>query len=71
MKSLFNPNELYKVEEVASVLKVSLKTVYRLIEDGSLPFTRVGFSYRVGGQGLNEYLSTTGTIWNIQPINKK
>jgi excisionase family DNA binding protein len=39
--------EYYTVTEVASVLRTSKMTVYRLIHDGSLGRQRIGRSFRI------------------------
>jgi excisionase family DNA binding protein len=50
--------------EVASVMRVSKITVYRLVHSGHLPAIRVGRSFRVPEQALHQYLyeSYTGSI---------
>ena len=47
------------VAEVASVMRVSKMTVYRLVHSGELPAVRVGRSFRVSEQDVNEYLRTS------------
>lgn len=49
---------LLTVAEVASVMRVSRMTVYRLIRRGELRAVRVGRNYRVREQDLTEYLET-------------
>jgi excisionase family DNA binding protein len=44
------------VVEVATVMRVSRMTVYRLIRRGHLKAIRVGRNYRVREDDLNEYL---------------
>jgi excisionase family DNA binding protein len=44
------------VAEVASVMRVSKMTVYRLVHNGELPAVRVGRSFRVPEQAVNDYL---------------
>ncbi len=44
------------IAEVASVMRVSKMTVYRLVHGGELPAVRVGRSFRVSEQDVNEYL---------------
>ena len=44
------------VVEVATVMRVSRMTVYRLIRRGQLKAIRVGRNYRVREVDLNEYL---------------
>jgi excisionase family DNA binding protein len=55
---------LLTVAEVASVMRVSRMTVYRLIRRGQLKAIRVGRNYRVRENDLDEYLeaqAVTGT----------
>jgi excisionase family DNA binding protein len=44
------------VAEVASVMRVSKMTVYRLVHNGELPAVRVGRSFRVLEEDVNRYL---------------
>ncbi len=44
------------VAEVASVMRVSKMTVYRLVHSGELPAVRVGRSFRVPEDAVNDYL---------------
>lgn len=44
------------VAEVASVMRVSKMTVYRLVHNGELPAVRVGRSFRVPEQAVHDYL---------------
>jgi excisionase family DNA binding protein len=44
------------VAEVASLMRVSKMTVYRLVHGGTLPAVRVGRSFRVPEQAVNDYL---------------
>jgi len=45
------------VAEVASLLRVSNMTVYRLINAGQLPAVRVGKSYRIREDDVDKYLA--------------
>jgi excisionase family DNA binding protein len=44
------------IAEVASVMRVSKMTVYRLVHGGELPAVRVGRSFRVSEEDVNDYL---------------
>ncbi|WP_369054943.1 MULTISPECIES: helix-turn-helix domain-containing protein [Kineococcus] len=44
------------VAEVASMMRVSKMTVYRLVHSGELPAVRVGRSFRVPEDAVHEYL---------------
>lgn len=48
---------LFTVGEVASMLRVSNMTVYRLIKSGEMPALRVGKNYRIRASDVNQYLS--------------
>lgn len=44
------------IAEVASMMRVSKMTVYRLVHNGDLPAVRVGRSFRVTEEAVDEYL---------------
>jgi excisionase family DNA binding protein len=44
------------VAEVASVMRVSKMTVYRIVHAGEIPAVRVGRSFRVPEKAVHEYL---------------
>ncbi len=44
------------IAEVASMMRVSKMTVYRLVHGGELPAVRVGRSFRVTEDDVNDYL---------------
>lgn len=44
------------VAEVASLMRVSKMTVYRMVHAGDLPAVRVGRSFRVPEKAVHEYL---------------
>ncbi len=44
------------VAEVASIMRVSKMTVYRMVHSGDLPAVRVGRSFRVSEEAVHEYL---------------
>ncbi|MEX2555709.1 MAG: helix-turn-helix domain-containing protein [Actinomycetota bacterium] len=50
-------DRLLTVGEVASLMRVSTMTVYRLIKSGSLAAIRVGKNYRIRESDVNRYLS--------------
>ncbi len=51
-------SRLLTVAEVASVMRVSRMTVYRLIRRGLLKAIRVGRNYRVRQEDLEEFLES-------------
>ena len=44
------------IAEVAAKMRLSKMTVYRLVHGGELPAVRVGRSFRVTEDDVNEYL---------------
>ena len=44
------------VAEVASIMRVSKMTVYRMVHNGDLPAVRVGRSFRVPERAVQDYL---------------
>ena len=50
------------VSEVATSLRVSTMTVYRLINGGDLPAARIGRSFRVRTQDLEHYVADQFTV---------
>lgn len=49
------------VKEVATSLRVSRMTVYRLVHSGELAAVQVGRSYRVSERAVNAYLERSFT----------
>ena len=47
---------LFKVADIAEALLVSKMTVYRMINDGSLPASKFGRSLRITESAFREYL---------------
>jgi excisionase family DNA binding protein len=56
-RSPYVGDRLLTVGEVASLMRVSTMTVYRLIKSGSLAAIRVGKNYRIRESDVNRYLS--------------
>lgn len=56
-RSPYDSDRLLTVGEVASVMRVSNMTVYRLIKGGQLAAIRVGKNYRIRESDVDRYLS--------------
>ncbi|HLI24900.1 MAG TPA: helix-turn-helix domain-containing protein [Acidimicrobiales bacterium] len=56
-----NRSRFVTVAEVASLLRVSNMTVYRLVQSGQLPAVRVGRSYRIRDEDVDHYLAARYT----------
>ena len=51
------PDRILTIEEVAKLMQVSLKTVYRWINAGQLPAAKIGYkTYRVFEKDLIKFL---------------
>ena len=63
--------ELITVREVAAYLRVTEKTIYRLLRQGKIPATRVGHSWRFDKALIDEWLyrSSVGTKANILVVD--
>lgn len=55
-KSSTLPIEAYSVQQVAGMLGVSPKTVYRLVADNTLPHIRLGAAVRITRQQLEDFI---------------
>lgn len=49
-------SELMTLEELASYLRLNKKTVYKLIDEGEIPATKVGRQYRFNTAAIDEWL---------------
>lgn len=57
----FREAQYATVNEVASLMRVSKMTVYRLIQQGDLPAVRIGRGYRVLEDDVHRYLESRYT----------
>ncbi len=55
------PTQFMTVAEVATLLRVSTMTVYRLIKAGDIAAVRVGKSYRLREDDVDRFLSSRYT----------
>ncbi|MGH7843933.1 MAG: helix-turn-helix domain-containing protein [Candidatus Binatia bacterium] len=54
-------DEIITPSEVAELLKIHVKTVYRLAEQGAIPGNRVGRSWRFNKQSVLELVAAKPT----------
>ncbi|GAB06077.1 helix-turn-helix domain-containing protein [Gordonia amarae] len=59
VSSTTSGSQFLTVAEVASLMRVSKMTVYRLVHSGELPAVRVGRSFRVHAKAVHDYLETS------------
>jgi excisionase family DNA binding protein len=62
------PAEIYTVAEIAQILRVSERSVYRLIEDRKLRAVRVGRLVRVPEGMLEEFIAGGPAEAEVEPI---
>ncbi|MET3719121.1 MULTISPECIES: helix-turn-helix domain-containing protein [unclassified Arthrobacter] len=55
------PTQYLTIAEVASILRVSKMTVYRLAQARTLTSMRFGNSYRIPEKAVEEYIKKAGT----------
>jgi excisionase family DNA binding protein len=60
-------DELYTIAQTSQYLKVSEKTVYRLISSKQIIASRVGNAWRIKESDIEEYLKNN----NNDPANEK
>jgi len=66
----------HTVQEVAELLRLSRRTVYRMIESGELEATKVGREWRVSEESLASLLGDTGvaaearTTYQATPVRR-
>jgi len=58
-KSTPGESTFLTVAEVASMMRVSKMTVYRLVHSGELPAVRVGRSFRVREDDAHDYIQNS------------
>lgn len=56
MQPIVPQGYLLTVEEVAQTLRLSKMTVYRLLHNGDMTYSRVGRSFRITQEELERYL---------------
>jgi excisionase family DNA binding protein len=65
-------NELWDLRAAARFLKLSTSWVYKRVEDGTLPVTRVnGYSLRFEPAALREWVARSGSSRDVVKRKKK
>jgi excisionase family DNA binding protein len=55
-RTIVSPVVVYTTEEVAAILKTSIRTVQRLIQSGRLKAKRLGHAYRIAENHLQVFV---------------
>ena len=56
MKEVIPVEELYTPQEIAKMLKVSLRAVYKWIHEGKLKSVKAGTLWRIRKEALEEFI---------------
>lgn len=59
-----SPPRFVTVAEVADLMRVSKMTVYRMIHSGEIPAIRVGKSFRVPQQAVQQLIGQNLQVWD-------
>ena len=60
---------LHTVPEAARMLSVSVRTVWRLVDDGSLPLAHVRGSARISDQAIRDFVARASG-WHRSPVRR-
>ncbi len=60
-KIKFEDREFYRAEDLARLLDVNIKTIYRHIKAEKLLAYKIGGEFRIGKKEFNEFLEKTKT----------
>jgi DNA binding domain, excisionase family len=66
-----SPPKLLTIREVANILRVHTRTVYRMVQDGAIGAIRVGTQWRVPESALHEYIATGWKQWRPDPAKER
>jgi excisionase family DNA binding protein len=58
---------LYSVEEITAILKVTQRTLYNYIKNGSLKAIKVGKYWRIKHQDFQKFIDNGTIVQNPQP----
>tara|TARA_S200002703_G_C3766844_1_gene236057 strand:- start:477 stop:704 length:228 start_codon:yes stop_codon:yes gene_type:complete len=50
--------KIYTLDEVSEILKITKRTIYTYVKEGSLKASRIGRYWRVSEEQLQEFLNT-------------
>jgi excisionase family DNA binding protein len=64
-------SQVYKVEEVATILNVSSMTIYRMLESGDLPGIKLGSTWRISKKIIDDWLDGKQYVQQIDSNIKK
>ena len=69
-ESANRPN-LLTIREVANILRVHPRTVYRLVQESALAAIRVGTQWRVPENALHDYIASGWKLWRPDPARMR
>lgn len=63
-------NALMTLEEVASYLRLSKDTVYRMAQRGRIPASKVGMQWRFRREDVDQWLDKNRNVAQVAPANR-
>ncbi len=66
-----NRPNLLTIREVADILRVHPRTVYRLVQESALAAIRVGTQWRVPENALHAYIDSGWKQWRPDPARQR
>ena len=49
-------DDVLEIKDLCAILKIGRKTVYKLLQDGDIPYRRIGRVYKIPKDALIQYL---------------
>lgn len=53
---LENYHDVLNIKDMCTALKIGRKTAYRLLQEGKIPYRRIGRNYKISKQAIVSYL---------------
>ena len=54
---LENYNEVLNIKDICAILRIGRKTAYHLLQNGEIPYRRIGRNYKIRKDAIIEYLN--------------
>ena len=61
-RSLINPPDVMKIDELATYLQVAKSTLYKLTQEGKVPGQKVGKHWRFHKDAIDDWLKQRSTV---------
>lgn len=54
---LENYNEVLNIKDICAILRIGRKIAYHLLQNGEIPYRRIGRNYKIRKDAIIEYLN--------------